>query len=272
MRITVCEFPDETRHKGAAWSALSDYLNSEPAEVVVLPEMPFADWSVFMEKEVDLAVWKNTLDSHREMEQKLGDLNTGIVLGSRPIQIAEQRLNQAFVWTRDDGCRGVRVKYYLPDEPVGWEATWFDQRDLDFASTPVGNLNVGFQICTEMLLSERSREIGASGGQLIAAPRATANHAAGQLPREWPRLCLVVLSLPPTAGHSTPTPGRVTAGWCRPRVKFLHRPRKLNLSRAWISTRPMPTRQKELIRETCYSSNLARRLPLLACMLHESAE
>ena len=191
MRITVCEFPDETRHKGAAWSALSDYLNSEPAEVVVLPEMPFADWSVFMEKEVDLAVWKNTLDSHREMEQKLGDLNTGIVLGSRPIQIAEQRLNQAFVWTRDDGCRGVRVKYYLPDEPVGWEATWFDQRDLDFASTPVGNLNVGFQICTEMLLSERSREIGASGGQLIAAPRATANHAAGQLPREWPRLCLV---------------------------------------------------------------------------------
>lgn len=37
-------------------------------------------------------------------------------------------------------------------------------------------LKVGFQICTELLVSDVSRDIGCAGAHLIAAPRATSGH------------------------------------------------------------------------------------------------
>ena len=62
------------------------------------------------------------------------------------------------------------------DEPDGWEATWFDQGDLDFTPTTIRGIKVGYQICTELLFSDRSREIGGAGAHLVAAPRATSGH------------------------------------------------------------------------------------------------
>ncbi|MGN9781313.1 hypothetical protein ACTMTF_07795 [Nonomuraea sp. ZG12] len=36
------------------------------------------------------------------------------------------------VWTPGNGAVGVRDKYYLPDEPGIWEATWHDLGELSF--------------------------------------------------------------------------------------------------------------------------------------------
>lgn len=80
----------------------------------------------------------------------------------------------------DGGYRGTHCKYYLPDEPDGWEATWFHQGDTDFTPMEVGGIKVGSQICTELLFSDTSRDIGRRGAQLIAAPRTTSGH------RRWP--------------------------------------------------------------------------------------
>src|SRR5438034_1205308 len=99
---------------------------------------------------------------------------TGVQTCALPI------FNQAFCWTPDGGYRGAHAKYYLPDEPDGWEATWFAQGDRQFAPIAVGPLTVGFQLCTELLFTEPAREIGRSGAHLIAAPRATSGH------RRWP--------------------------------------------------------------------------------------
>lgn len=176
MKLTVCEFPDETQHKEAAWAALVHYLQASPTDVVVLPEMPFADWKTFMTKTIDPIAWRQTLTSHDTMIPRLGELRADIVLASRPIEQQGKHLNQAFVWTREGGYQGAHTKYYLPDEPDGWEATWFDQGDLDFTPLMVGNLHIGFQLCTEMLFTEPAWAMGRAGAQLIAAPRATSGH------------------------------------------------------------------------------------------------
>ena len=180
MKITVCEFPDEARHKDAAWTDLVHHLQTSPTDVVVLPEMPFCDWKIFMTRRVDLAAWHEALSIHDTMIARLADLQAAIVLASRPVTSQGKRLNEAFCWTREGGYRDTHAKYYLPDEPDGWEATWFDPGDYDFSPMAVGTLKVGFQICTELLFSEPALAIGRGGGHLIAAPRATSGH------RRWP--------------------------------------------------------------------------------------
>lgn len=180
MQITVCEFPNEASRHEAAWTDLVGFLQTHPTDVVVLPEMLFCEWQIFMTKTIDSAVWKAALAVHDAMIAELGALKTELVLGSRPVDIRGRRLNQAFCWTQDGGYRGAHAKYYLPDEPDGWEATWFAQGDRQFSPIAVGPLMVGFQLCTELLFTELAREIGRGGAHLIAAPRATSGH------RRWP--------------------------------------------------------------------------------------
>ena len=122
------------------------------------------------------------------MMTRLAELETGTVLASRPVELGGQRLNQSFAWTREDGYRGARAKYYPPEEPDGWEASWFDRGSREFSPVRAGALSVGFQLCTELLFSQAAWEIGQQGAQLIAAPRATGGH------RRWPMAaCLAAI-------------------------------------------------------------------------------
>jgi N-carbamoylputrescine amidase len=180
MKITVCEFPDEAPRKEAAWAALVHFLRTSPTDVIVLPEMPFCDWQMFMTKTINPIAWEGALAVHDAMITRCAELHAEAVLASRPVEHQGQRLNQAFCWTRDGGYRGTHTKYYLPDEPDGWEATWFAPGDRQFAPIAVGPLTVGFQLCTELLFTEPAWEIGRGGAHLIAAPRATGGH------RRWP--------------------------------------------------------------------------------------
>ena len=180
MRIAVCELPDEAPRMEEAWAALVGFLARNPADVVVLPELPFCEWRMFRSRTVDARAWSRALAAHEAMAARFGELRAEIVLSSRPRELAGRRLNQAFAWTRAEGERGARAKYYLPEEPDGFEATWFARGDRDFTPTAVGALTVGFQICTELLFTEASHEIGRAGAQLIAAPRASSSH------RRWP--------------------------------------------------------------------------------------
>ena len=156
------------------------FLGQSPADVLVLPELPFCDWQMFRTRTIDSGAWCDALTRHEAMIARFGELGVEIVLSSRPMDLAGKRLNQAFYWTREQGGRGARAKYHLPDEPDGWEATWFARGDRHFTPIAVGPLTVGFQLCTELLFTEPAREIGRAGAQLIAAPRATSGH------RRWP--------------------------------------------------------------------------------------
>ena len=133
-----------------------------------------------MTRTIDAAVWQAALTVHDTMIARFSELRTDIILASRPVDLQGKRLNQAFVWTRNGGYQGAHTKYYLPDEPDGWEATWFARGDRQFAPLVVGALSVGFQLCTELLFTELAHVIGRGGAHLIAAPRATGGH------RRWP--------------------------------------------------------------------------------------
>jgi len=132
LRITVCELPDETTRREAAWADLVGYLRAAPTDVVVLPEMPFCEWEMFRKRQVDPVAWRAAVAAHDEMLARLGELEARVVLASRPVESRGKRLNQAFAWTREGGYRGARAKYYLPEEPDGWEASWFDRGDREF--------------------------------------------------------------------------------------------------------------------------------------------
>jgi N-carbamoylputrescine amidase len=188
MKITVCELPDEAARRDVAWADLVRHLRASPTDIVVLPEMPFCEWKTFTTKMVDPAAWRAALASHDTMMARLAELQTQMVLASRPVQTQGKRLNQAFCWTRDGAYRSAGAKYHLPDEPDGWEATWFDRGDRECSALTVGPVTVGFQLCTELLFTEAAWEIGRRGAQLIAAPRATSGH------RRWPMAaCLAAI-------------------------------------------------------------------------------
>lgn len=180
MNITICEFPDEAEEKERAWQELATFCQTTGSDIVLLPEMPFCDWKIFMRRDIDEKAWAEAVAVHDMMAERFSELSSQIIVSSRPIDRNYKRLNQAFFWTPESGNTGGHCKYYLPDEPDGWEATWFSQGDLNFEPVDAGKLKIGFQICTELLFSERSREIGVGGGHLIAAPRATTGH------RRWP--------------------------------------------------------------------------------------
>jgi hypothetical protein len=96
MRLTVCELPDEARAREAAWSALAAYLARFPTDVVVLPEMPFVEWAPFTRPTVDPDVWAWILAEHDRMLPRLAELRAGVVLSSRPVEVAGRRLNRGF--------------------------------------------------------------------------------------------------------------------------------------------------------------------------------
>ena len=180
MRIAVCDFPDEATRHAPAWDDLVRFLAATPADVVVLPEMPFVEWRMFTSDLVDAKEWRAALDLHDAWIARLGELGAGVVLASRPVERDGRRLNEAFAWTRAGGYRAARSKYFLPDEPDGRETTWFARGDRRFAPIAAGPVRVGFQLCTELLFTDASHEIGRGGAQLVAAPRATGGHA------RWP--------------------------------------------------------------------------------------
>jgi N-carbamoylputrescine amidase len=68
----------------------------------------------------------------------------------------------------------LRRKFYLPDEPGGWEARWFDRGDPDFPEYHAGTLSFGLNICTELWALETYPRYAANRVQAILSPRATA--------------------------------------------------------------------------------------------------
>ena len=61
MKMTVCEFPDEALRKEDAWAALVRFLRTTPTDVVILPEMPFCAWQMFMTRTIDPKAWEGSL-------------------------------------------------------------------------------------------------------------------------------------------------------------------------------------------------------------------
>jgi len=177
MKVTVCELPNDQEALEAAWRGLVDHVSEQGSELVVLPEMPFHRWLAHV-REDDDAQWLQAVQAHERWLDRLEALAPATVISTRPVVSGDRRLNAGYIRNPGGEVRDVHHKYYLPDEPGFWEASWYDPGDGDFSVVDSGRGRLGFLICTELWFNQHARDYAAQGVQLLACPRATpASHA-----------------------------------------------------------------------------------------------
>lgn len=172
LKVTVCQLGNTPNDLARDWERLAAHTRATASDLVLLPEMAFAPWFATT-RDVDVGVWQSAVEAHERWLERLPDLAPALVVGTRPLTAGGRRLNQGFVWDRAGGYRPVHDKYYLPDEPGFWEASWYERGGGEFAPIDVGGLKLGMLICTELWFMERARAYGQAGIHLLAVPRAT---------------------------------------------------------------------------------------------------
>jgi len=172
MRVTVCELPHRAHALAAAWAALSEHTVANASQIVLLPELALAE-PVWEFEQFDPIRWTAVETLHDVQIRRLPELRAGFVVGTRPVRVDGRRLNQAFMWSAA-GLQPLRSKYFLPQEPGSWEASWFDRGDPAFPAFHAGPVSFGVNICTELWALETYPAYARLGVQLLLSPRATA--------------------------------------------------------------------------------------------------
>jgi len=130
LKITVCELRDSPDKLVEDWSALINHVREVASDLVLLPEMPFFTW-LARSDQANQSSWMRAIELHQQWIERFAELGS-IVCGSQPVAINGKRYNEAFVWEPETGYRSAHTKYYLPNEPDFWEATWYDRGDPAF--------------------------------------------------------------------------------------------------------------------------------------------
>jgi N-carbamoylputrescine amidase len=177
--VAVCELPAELLPGSADWTSFCDAVAREAPDLLLLNEMPFGPW-ISSCAEFDEATWQHSLRRHTEGLARIEELGARVVAGSRPCSLAGRRVNEAFVWTRGTGLRGVHTKQYFPNEEGYYEARWFEAGPRHFAPTVVAGLFAAVLICTELMFNEHARHCGRAGADVLLVPRAVGGASLGR--------------------------------------------------------------------------------------------
>ena len=170
MKVTICQLPDRPDDFERAWAALCSHASG--SDVVVLPELPFHPWIAWT-KDYDAGTWNDAVASHEKWISRLSELGAGSVAGSSPVNAVQgARHNRAFVWEAGTAEFG-HDKYYLPEEPGFWEASWYQRGDGMFEAMKLAGHDVGFLLCTEIWFTDRARQYARQGIRLLLTPRVT---------------------------------------------------------------------------------------------------
>jgi N-carbamoylputrescine amidase len=172
MKATVCELPNNWTREDTRWHEMIAHLASEKSDLLVLPEMPFYTW-ITRSDHVDIAQWDLAVQAHETWCRRLEELPVPMVAASRPVTLNGRRLNQGFIWSRQDGVLPCHEKFYLPDEPGYFEATWYHRGNGRFRAVRVNGSSIGFMICTDLWFTDRAREYKDQEVDILVCPRAT---------------------------------------------------------------------------------------------------
>ena len=172
MRVTVCELPHEAAALAAAWDALRAHTAAHASQLLLLPELAGVE-PLWAGERFDAGRWRAAEAAGEACLRLLPSLGADRVLGTRPVRIGDRRLIQGYLWSASEGVRPLRSKYFLPQEPGTWEATWFDRGDPAFPVFRAGPASFGLSICTELWALETHASYAALGVELLLSPRAT---------------------------------------------------------------------------------------------------
>jgi N-carbamoylputrescine amidase len=167
---------DDSAAFAADWARLVDHVQHEQSQLVLLPEMPFGRWFAATPT-YEASAWREAIATHEQWLERLVDLSPATVLATRPVEREGRRLNEAFVWSATSGYRPAHHKAYLPRETGFFESNWYHAGDGTFDPIDVGDIRVGFQICTEMWSLADAQRYGKRGVHVIAIPRATSKNS-----------------------------------------------------------------------------------------------
>ncbi len=173
MKVTVVQLSNDQAQLEKEMRLLSEHVQSEKSEFVLLPEMTFAPWLANTQN-ADAGKWQAAMQLHAQWIDQLASLNMPPLVSTRPtVNGAGSRRNQAYLWDREQGAQPIHEKYYLPNEEGYWEASWYDMGDPHFDTARLGEVRIGVQICTEMWFFEHAREFAQKQVDLLCVPRVT---------------------------------------------------------------------------------------------------
>ena len=173
MRVTACELPHEPRALAPAWAGLCEHASRHGSDLVLLPEFAFVE-PVWETERFDAVRWADLVAESDAWMARLAELGADFVVGSRPVNVEDKPLNQGYLWSSAAGLRPLRSKFFLPDEPGGWEARWYGRGDPDFSVFRAGDCTFGINICSELWALETYAAYAEQNVEIILSPRATA--------------------------------------------------------------------------------------------------
>ena len=172
-----------------SWNAAQSFLKDKSVDLLLFPEIGFFPWIFCGKPENVEETWNKSIQSHKMWAERFSELNVPVIVGSRPIFEQGKRHNSAFVWTEKAGVVDVHKKFYLPDEPGFWEASWYERGSgaFEMHQVEVDNqmLNLGFMICTDLWFYKPAWEYGKQGAHLILAPRSTELKKQFKMEKGW---------------------------------------------------------------------------------------
>ena len=173
MKITVCELPHQPEPLASSWATLCRHTARHHPELVLLPEFAFVEpfWEA---KRFSLARWQAGVAACHQWLTRLPELAATQVVGTRPVTVGGKHFNEGYLWSARRGLVPLRRKYFLPDEPGGWEASWFARGDRRFPKFTTGKMSFGLNICSELWALETYGAYAAMKVDAILSPRATA--------------------------------------------------------------------------------------------------
>ncbi|MDJ0778043.1 MAG: carbon-nitrogen hydrolase family protein [Gammaproteobacteria bacterium] len=180
MKVTVCQLDNRAAMLAAGLSALAEHVAQAGSDLLLLPEMCFAEW-LAADPEPDQARWRSAVDDHLRHLEGLCHLGVPVIIGTRPVgETAETRQNRAWLWRTGEDLQDVHAKTYLPDEAGYWEASWYRRGPVEFEACAAHGVRIGVQICTEMWFFEWARKFARDGVDLLCIPRATPHASTGK--------------------------------------------------------------------------------------------
>lgn len=178
MKVTVCELSNAWSNSEEEKNRLNTHLESQKSDLLLLPEMPFYSWLAGSSKPNSEA-WKKAVESHEIRMDRLAEFKVAAIAGSRPVLKDGIPLNEAFIWTHEEGLKEVHEKYYLPEEEGYWESSWYHRGNGEFNLVQINGINIGFLLCTEIWFNHHARDYGKNGIHLLLCPRATSSSTLG---------------------------------------------------------------------------------------------
>lgn len=170
MRVTVVQL--NANKLESEWEKLRKHVSANGTDFLLLPEMPFYKW-ICAYKDKDQKEWIKSIEEHNLWLQKLNDLGTPLIAGSKPVIENEENYNVGWMWSEDKGIEDIHTKYYLPNEPGFWEANWYNRGQKEFNIFRKNDLNFGMMICTDMWFMQHAQKYGEELAQMIIVPRST---------------------------------------------------------------------------------------------------